>query len=111
MSDIQVNWHIHNLDYLTESEGYQDVVYKAEWSCMASGQKLNEDPCTATVCGFSSFELGTGDFIPYEDLTQNIVLGWVWDNMGTGNKASTELSVSGKVYDQINSNNGLPWLP
>ena len=49
-------------------------------------------------------------FIPYDQLTQQIVLGWVFDGLGT-QKAEIEATLTAKVEKQLNPTtaNGVPW--
>jgi hypothetical protein len=53
-------------------------------------------------------------FVPYEDLTEEIVLGWVFDSLGS-QKTAIETEVTGRVQTRYNEqqNNpysqGVPW--
>ena len=53
-------------------------------------------------------------FIPYEDLTQEIVLGWIFDSLGS-EKTTIETEVTERVqtsYDEQQNNpysQGVPW--
>jgi len=52
-------------------------------------------------------------FIPYEQLTQNEVLGWTFDSMGSGSKANIEKGAVSSLYTQINPpvvQPPLPWV-
>jgi hypothetical protein len=50
-------------------------------------------------------------FIPYDDLTEEIVIGWVKDEMGANQVAAYEAAVQGQIDAQINPTHasGLPW--
>lgn len=53
-------------------------------------------------------------FIPYNQLTQEIVLGWVMADLGEGGVANYEACVQGQIDSQINpppapQNTPLPW--
>jgi hypothetical protein len=52
------------------------------------------------VYGTCSFPAPEGSFTPYPDLTQDMVLGWCWDN-GV-NKDATEAAVQSLIANQIN---------
>jgi hypothetical protein len=66
--------------------------------------------------GSMTFSGNTNDpgFVPYEDLTEEIVLGWVYDGLGS-EKTAIENEVTGRVQARIDAqqNNpyrqGLPW--
>jgi hypothetical protein len=53
-----------------------------------------------------------GNFIPYDQLTQQIVLGWI--NEATDNQANYYANIDGQINSQINppvspQNTPLPW--
>ena len=56
------------------------------------------------------------DFIPYEDLTENLVIGWVKDALGAEVVAKTELEVdtlAATKKEEIENpqvEGGLPWV-
>jgi hypothetical protein len=63
------------------------------------------------VYGTCSFPAPEGSFTPYADLTQDMVLGWCWDN-GV-NKDATEAAVQSLIDNQINPpvvSLKLPWV-
>jgi hypothetical protein len=52
------------------------------------------------------------DFIPYDELTQEIVLNWIW-NSGVS-KEATEANVQQQIDNKINPpivSPPLPWVP
>jgi hypothetical protein len=92
-----INWSISQLDRKTAD----NYVTTAHWRCDATDGEYS-----AGVYGSAGF---TGDLtIPYEDLTQEQVLGWVWESV---NKAETEANVLAQIEAQKNptSASGLPW--
>jgi hypothetical protein len=92
-----MNWNIVQLDRKTAD----NYVTTAHWNC------------TATDGDFSASAYGTvgfsGDLVtPYENLTQEQVLGWVWEQI---DKAEIEASVAAQIEAQKNpvSVTGVPW--
>jgi len=80
---------------------YTDVVVTAAWRC--NGVETAGTPAvnyTATNYGAASFPMPEGSFTPYDQLTQEQVLGWVWAN-GI-DKTQTEASVQEQIDNQIN---------
>jgi len=67
---------------------------------------------TASIGGNTQFNSADqeGPFIPYDQLTEQIVIGWVFDGLGT-QKAEIEATLTAKVEKQINPTtaNGVPW--
>lgn len=54
------------------------------------------------------------DFIPYEDLTNDIVVGWIKGQLGVDGVANYEASIQGQIDSQANPpvvpvNTPLPW--
>ena len=109
---ITTQWSVSNMTH-QEADGGVIVVY---WSCVASS-----DDYTATEAGKLRCQPdpSSPDFIPYEDLTESDVLGWVYADLAEGEetaeeaKARIEESRTGKVQGQIDKANstsdGLPW--
>jgi hypothetical protein len=92
-----MNWNIVQLDRKTAD----NYVTTAHWTC------------TATDGDFSANAYGTvgfsGDLVtPYENLTQEQVLGWVWEQI---DKAEIEDNLTKQIEAQKNpvSETGVPW--
>ena len=60
------------------------------------------------TCGFT-YDASSPDFTPYDQLTQDQVLGWCW-NDGV-DKDTTEASLAANINDQKNPTtaDGVPW--
>ncbi len=105
-------WNISQLDCLPQSPEGADYVVTAHWQCMGSEESggLNY---SSQVYGTCSFSVVQGEsFTPYEDLTQDQVLGWIWAN-GV-DKAATEAAVQQQIDNAINPpivSPPLPWAP
>jgi hypothetical protein len=70
---------------------------------------------TASIGGNSTFDSNqSGTFIPYNQLTQEMVLGWVKSGLGEQGIANFQANVQGQINSQINppvspQNTPLPW--
>lgn len=70
---------------------------------------------TASIGGNSTFDSNqSSTFIPYNQLTQDIVIGWVQAQLGTQGIANYEANVQGQINSMINppispENTPLPW--
>ena len=55
--------------------------------------------------------LSDPDFVPYEDLTESICIGWVQDSLGEENVESLESGLSVNLDEQENPTEaaGVPW--
>lgn len=98
-------WTISQLDCKPQEDGLTDVVVTAHWQCTGT-----QDEYSAQVYGTASFTLEQGaGFTPYNQLTQDQVLGWCYAN-GV-NKDATEASVQAQLDAQINPPIVTPPLP
>ena len=91
-------WKISTLD----REVSNGFVTTAHWNCTAVDGEHSAS-CYATV----SWAEGTPT-IPYANLTEATVLGWVWESV---DKASTEASLAAQIALQKNPvvASGTPW--
>ena len=105
-------WNISQLDCMPDVQGKIDYVVTAHWQCNGS-EESGGTVYTAQVYGTSSFEVLPGpDFIPYDELTQEIVLNWIW-NSGVS-KEATEANGQQQIDTKINPpivSPPLPWVP
>jgi len=99
---VSYNWTINPLEcYPTSSEG-PDYVFIAHWQLHAS-EEYSGSLYTATSIGTQSVPANTGSaFIPFEDLTLEIVQGWVEESMGPDQVASLEAGLAQNIANQIN---------
>jgi len=84
-----------------------DVVITADWRCNGT-----QDQYSGTCYGSCSFQPPSDEFTPYEDLTQEQVLGWCYEN-GV-DKTAIEANVTQQINDQIDPpvvTLPLPWVP
>ena len=98
---VSYNWTINPLEcYPTSSEG-PDYVFVAHWQLHAS-EDYSGSLSTATSIGTQSVPMQSGSFIPFEDLTLEIVQGWVTTAMGPDQVASLEAGLAQNIANQIN---------
>ena len=112
---ITINWIIERLLVKPTEGSLTDVVITADWRCNGTettGSGDTEQTYTGTCYGSCSFAPPTEGFTPYEDLTQDQVLGWCYAN-GV-DKTAIEANVTAQIADQINPPviaPPLPWVP
>lgn len=105
---MTTTWKIYNLER-NISDG---VVLKVIYGCIAQSDNFS----SRTV---SEIAL-TGDptdpnFVPFNDLTEDIVIGWVKAELGTEEVTAKETLVQNQVQDQIDAEaaktteEGVPW--
>jgi hypothetical protein len=104
---ITLSWIIERLLVKPTEGTLTDVVITADWRCNGS-----QDNYSGTCYGSASFAPPSGSFTPYDQLTQDQVLGWCYAN-GV-DKTAIEANVSLQIENQINPPviaPPLPWLP
>ena len=85
-------------------------VIVAHWRCTAS-ETVGEDTFSASsygTCGFT-YDASSPDFVPYDQLTEEQVLQWVWAD-GV-DKDATEAALQAKIDADKNPTTGagVPW--
>ena len=70
---------------------------------------------TAGLSNIARFNTASvSPFIPYEDLTNDIVIGWIQTDLGVDGVSNLEACIQGQIDSQINppivpQNTPLPW--
>jgi hypothetical protein len=99
------NWVVTALNCLPNAPEGQDYVITVHWTCNGTDGTYN-----ASVYSTCSLPVTQGtSFIPYQDLTLETVLGWIWAN-GV-DKDSAEAAVAQQIQDQITPPITTPPLP
>jgi len=98
-------WTVSQLDCYPQAEGQTDVVFTVHWTC--SGTDGTYNGSVYSTCAVT-YVAGT-PYTPFADLTQDIVLGWIW--AGGVDQASAEAAVQQQINNQINPPVVSPQLP
>jgi len=101
---MTILWIIERLLVKPTEGSLTDVVITADWRCNGTNGTYN-----GTCYGSASFAAPSGDFTPYEDLTQDQVLGWCFAS-GV-DKTAIEANVTAQIENQINPPVITPPLP
>jgi hypothetical protein len=102
MADTVFTWHIAQLERET-ADGY---VFTAHYTVDA-----NDGTYSAGAYGSIGFERPEDDMIPFADLTEEIVIGWVKDKFGDEKVAEVEAALQAQLDEQRNPTKaqGVPW--
>lgn len=107
-----ITWTIEQLSCYPEVDNYTDVVFSAAWR--VNGE-LTQDGKTyyATVYGSQSLSPfdGKTPFVPYADLQEAQVVGWVQAAMGDPQVAAINANIEKQIQDQITPVTVTPPLP
>ena len=104
---MTILWLIERLLTKPVEGSETNVVITADWRCNGS-----QDNYSGTCYGSCSFQPPSGSFTPYDELTQEQVLGWCYEN-GV-DKTAIEANVTLQIENQINPPVvvlPLPWVP
>ena len=104
---MTILWIIERLLVKPTEGTLTDVVITADWRCNGT-----QETYSGTCYGSCSFQPPSGSFTPYEDLTQDQVLQWCYEN-GV-DKTAIEANVTAQIENQINPPVvvlPLPWVP
>lgn len=106
---ITYNWRIADLDYKT-ADGY---VFTAHWTVTATSSELDSGnkPYKADSYGSVGLERPS-NLIPYEALTEEIVVGWVKAKLGAEEVSQIESSLAAEILEmkKPKEESGLPWV-
>jgi hypothetical protein len=104
-------WSINTLD----REISDGVVYTVHWSLAASRPNPNSSGEAYTTGAYGSQGYSADptakSFVPYEDLTESICIGWVQDSLGEETVETMESGLSANLDEQENPTDaaGVPW--
>tara|TARA_Y100000004_G_scaffold165746_1_gene196834 strand:+ start:34 stop:387 length:354 start_codon:yes stop_codon:yes gene_type:complete len=99
------SWDCKTVDCYPSFEGNTDVVYNVHWRLNCTSDKLNSEgnPYFATVYGTQLISTeDIKDFIPFEDLENATVSGWVESTMGDEKVTELKDNLDTQIADQIN---------
>jgi hypothetical protein len=102
---IIFTWTVTQLNCYPQAEGQTDVVFTVHWTC--SGTDGTYNGSVYSTCNVT-YVAGT-PYTPYDQLTQDQVLGWIW--AGGVNKTATETAVQTQIDNQITPPVISPKLP
>ena len=112
---ITTTWSVSNMTH-NDSDGGVILVY---WSCVAASDGTPSYSATEGGKLRLTPDASSSDYIPYADLTESDVLGWVYtsliesDETATEAKTRIETDRTAKVQGQIDraasQSDGVPW--
>ena len=97
-------WDCKTVDVYPTHDGHSDVVYVVHWRLNAESdqQDAEGNNYSASVYGTHSVNADDiSDFIPFADLTNEIVTGWVTTGMGDDEVANLKSGLDAKIADEI----------
>lgn len=102
-------WTIETLERDLQPADMDGAVVVAHWRANAS-ESVGEETFSASAYGTVGFtpDPTTPGYVPYADLTEEMVLGWVWE---TVDQEATEAALAAKIEAEKNpvTADGVPW--
>lgn len=100
-------WIIERLDCYPERDGQTNVLFIVHW-------RLNAQDGEYGASGYGTVNLTydrAAPFTPYADLTQQQVIGWVQDALGTEQCAEITANLAAQIANRVNPPAVTPPLP
>ena len=95
---IAYDWNCKTVDVHPQEEGETDVVYNVHW--IVTGV---DGDYSASCIGTQVVPLSEGGtFIPFEDLTNDVVVEWTKEAMGEEQVTQIEAGVASEIEGKIN---------
>jgi len=115
---MAAKWDISNCNDWKIRDGHEKVIFNLHWNCTDSREYPNPEPGGDPLIAYGSI-IGTcrlpidgiQDFTPYEEVTKEQALGWLFSVMTVEQKAKSEIHVEQQILNQIDppTESGLPW--
>jgi hypothetical protein len=103
-----MNWTVTSMDCYVQQDNLSDVVYCVHYQCTDT-QTIDGKEYSGRVYSTCSLPAPEGSFTPYDQLTQQQVLDWIWAN-GV-DKDATEAAVEQQIQSQAHPTVISPALP
>ena len=95
---ITYDWNCKTVDAYPQDGEYTDLVYNVHY--IVSGE--DEIGNAATNIGTQSLDVSdVTEFIPFEDLTNEVVVGWTKAALGEEQVASIEANIASQIEQMI----------
>jgi hypothetical protein len=102
-----MEWKVVSLECYPEHEGQENVVTTAHWTLTTIDGEY-----VGSAYGSASFTLDPeAEFIPFADLTETTIIGWVKNHIGEEQVEVLENSVTKQIEEQKNPPIVKPALP
>ena len=99
------NWNCKTVDVHPQEAGETDVVYNVHWRVTGVSDELDPEgnAYQSTNIGTQTVPLDSeSEFIPFEDLTNEIVVSWTKNAMGEEQVTSIQANIQNTIDLEIN---------
>jgi hypothetical protein len=98
-------WDCKTVDVYPTHDGHSDVVYVVHWRLNAESDQQDAEGNNYSASVYGTHSVNADDisnFIPFADLTNDIVTGWVTTGMGEDEVQSLKDGLDSNIDSQIN---------
>jgi len=98
-------WDCKTVDVYPNHDSHSDVVYNVHWRLNAVSDQQDAEGNDYTASSYGTHSVNADDienFVPFADLTNDVVTGWVTDGMGEDEVANIKSGLDNNIADQIN---------
>ena len=98
-------WDCKTVDVYPTHDGHSDVVYVVHWRLNAESDQQDADGNNYSASVYGTHSVNADDianFIPFADLTNDVVTGWVTSGMGDDEVQSLKDGLDSNIDSQIN---------
>jgi hypothetical protein len=98
-------WDCKTVDTYPTHDSHSDVVYNVHWRLNAESDQQDADGNNYSASVYGTHSVNADDianFIPFADLTNDIVTGWVTAGLGDDEVANLKLGLDSNIDNQIN---------
>ena len=104
---MTTTWIVEQMSCYPQAEGQTDVVFNVAWRANATDGTYN-----ATSYGTVGITYVAGSpYTPYDQLTQDQVVGWVQDALGQEQVDAIDAGLATNIANQVNPPTVTPPLP
>ena len=101
---ITYDWNCRTVDIYPQEGEYNDVVYNVHWRVTGTSDEVNSngDAYVSSQIGTQNISVSDIlDFMPFEDLTNEICVSWTQTAMGYDQVSSIEYSIDQSLQSLI----------
>ena len=98
-------WDCKTVDVYPTHDSHSDVVYNVHWRLNAESDQQDADGNNYSASVYGTHSVNADDisnFIPFADLTNDAVTGWVTTGMGDDEVQSLKDGLDSNIDSQIN---------
>ena len=93
-----MEWNVNTVDVKPNEEGHDDVIYNVHWS-------VSKEDGDYSASSYGTQSIDTSDlsnFKPFDEVTSDMVKGWVIDAMGEEEVTSLEAGLDAQIESKKN---------